>query len=185
MSSEHTLLIERVATVLAQPQAVAAEAQGMLCGLICALGEKVSPRGWRDQVLEGHQGVAPGQEQVLQSLFETTRKEFFSEDLSFQPLLPGDGVALEQRAEALGHWCEGFLLGLGLGGVSRTERLPASAREALTDMGEIARLDFDTGDGDEEQESAYAELVEYVRMGALLVYDELADVRRRAAAKTH
>lgn len=129
MSSEHTLLIERVAAALAQPQAVAAEAQGMLCGLICTLGGNVSPRGWRDQVLEGHQGVAPAQEQVLQSLFEMTLKEFFSEDLSFQPLLPGDG--------------------------------------------------------DEEQESAYAELVEYVRMGALLVYDELADVRRRAAAQTH
>ena len=49
--------------------------------------------------------------------------------------------------------------------------MPADVREALNDLGQLARLADDGGppDGDE---SDYAELVEYVRVAVMSIYEE-------------
>ena len=90
--------------------------------------------------------------------------------------MPDDDQPLRRRVEALSNWCQGFLLGLGLGGVREGSGLPGDSQEVMRDFAEISRLGH--GDGNkEEEESAYAEIVEYVRMAVLLVYEELRPLR--------
>ena len=62
--------------------------------------------------------------------------------------------------------------------------LPKDTREVLSDFSEIARAGLDGTEVDENEEHAYAEVVEYVRVSALLVYDELTALRDSAAGNT-
>ena len=52
----------------------------------------------------------------------------------------------------------------------------------MRDFVEITRASVDTRQDAEANESAYAELVEFVRVGVQLLFEELADARRPAAA---
>ena len=81
-------------------------------------------------------------------------------------------ASLDVRAEALGLWCQGFVsgLGTGLGGQSG---LSPEGEEFLRDLTEISRVGFDADSTDEADETAYAEIVEYVRVGVVLMGEEL------------
>ena len=45
--------------------------------------------------------------------------------------------------------------------------------ELLDDLGQIARVDFELDDPNEEDQVAFEELVEYIRVGTLLIHEEL------------
>jgi len=92
-------------------------------------------------------------------------------ELGFQPLLPDDEVPVADRTLALGQWCGGFLAGFGLAGRFQEADLSEDLRELLTDLGKIASLDEDIPD-DEDNETDLVEIVEYVRMSALLIFTE-------------
>jgi len=100
----------------------------------------------------------------------------------FSPLLPGDDEPAVRRAEALAHWCEGFLHGLVAGEEAQTgdlrERLAAEPiADIIVDMLQMTRA-VTNGDGDDAtEEEAYAEIVEYLRVAAQLIYEELAEAR--------
>jgi hypothetical protein len=83
-----------------------------------------------------------------------------------------------RRTEALAHWCEGFLHGLVSSERSAEleKRLAAEPiADIIRDMLEMTRAVADGADAREEEEQAYAEIVEYLRIAAQLVYEELAD----------
>lgn len=99
-------------------------------------------------------------------------------DMSFALLLPDDEVRLEERLEALAEWCQGFLAGLvaGLeraGGISLDE-LPEEVTEIVRDLTAIAQLD--TEQEEAEAEGDFAELVEYVKVGVLLILSIVAEL---------
>ena len=56
--------------------------------------------------------------------------------------------------------------------------------EVVRDFDEITRVDVDGGDSEEQNESAYAELVEFVRVGVQLVFDELGPCAMRRRPST-
>jgi uncharacterized protein YgfB (UPF0149 family) len=92
-------------------------------------------------------------------------------------LLPDDECAIDQRAAALGAWCQGFLYGLGSSRLGDTAKLPGEAGEIVRDLMEITRVGVDGRDSQESNESAYAELVEFVRVGVQLLFEDLAPLR--------
>ena len=53
-------------------------------------------------------------------------------------------------------------------------------QEIVADLARIAATRFDQDPGDEEDENAYAEVVEYVRVGTMLLHNELARAPRGA-----
>lgn len=159
----------------------AAGAQGMLCGMLSTPGETEQAR-WIAEVLANTEPKGEPAKACLQSLtelYDGTRKAFGDDGMSFAPLLPDDDAPLSERAGALGAWCEGFVFGLGLGGLGSRSELPRDAGEVVNDFSEIARVDTESDMGD-EGEAAYAELVEYVRTGALLVRETLLAPSRAA-----
>jgi len=113
--------------------------------------------------------------QSLGLLFEETRQQLSDPLCGFDLLLPGDDYSFEQQLLALGDWCQGFLIGLNLGGVEDFSRLQGDAKEFAQDMVEIARagVSYDFSE-DEEDQQAYMQLVEYVRVGVMMVNDELS-----------
>jgi uncharacterized protein len=153
----------------------AAEAHGTLVGSLCATG--CSLQEWLAEILpEGlaqHDAAAS-----LQAVFEATSGALGDEGMSFQPLLPSDDDPIAERTTALGEWCQGFLYGLGVGvAVPEISELQGEAAEVLRDMTQITQVDVDPADSAESNEAAYAELVEFVRVGVQLLYEQLQPLR--------
>jgi hypothetical protein len=55
--------------------------------------------------------------------------------------------------------------------------LPAEVTEVLADFAEVSRAGAVGAESIEVEEGALAELVEFLRVGVQLIYDELADAR--------
>jgi uncharacterized protein YgfB (UPF0149 family) len=97
--------------------------------------------------------------------------------MEFELLLPEDEQPLDARTAALALWCQGFLYGLGTSVVQDESGLPGDIGEIVRDLTEITHVAVDAEQTDESNESAYAELVEFVRVGVQLVFDELGPLR--------
>jgi uncharacterized protein YgfB (UPF0149 family) len=162
---------------LAQSHALtdAAEAHGTLVGSLCATGCSLDE--WLAEILpEGRAGDDAAAS--LRAVFHATSGSLGDTDMSFQPLLPPDEEPIVERTTALGEWCQGFLYGLGVGvAVPDVSQLQGEAAEVLRDMTEITHVDVDPDDSEESNEAAYAELVEFVRVGVQLLYDQLQPLR--------
>jgi uncharacterized protein len=164
-----------VARALTEP----AEAHGTLAGALCAT-RSYSVEEWLAEVLpEGQVDEQAGA--ALQALFRRTRAELAGHDMQLALLIPGDDATLEQRTAALCQWCNGFLYGLAGHGAADPESLPGDAGEIVRDLGEITRAGVDAQDSSEANESAYSELVEFVRVGVQLIFEELG--ARRGPAR--
>ena len=102
-------------------------------------------------------------------------------DSDFAPLLPDDDEPIGERTEALSQWVQGFLYGLGSGVTGDHARVSPEAGEIVRDFIEIAH-GGEAVDDSEESEMAFAEVVEFVRVGVQLLFVELAPARGQEAA---
>ncbi len=155
--------------------AEAADCHGFLCGLICASGF-ADPKLWVAEFFEDYNPRDLLQAEafkLLQGLYEDTLACLNSTELDFELLLPDDSCSLRERTESLGDWCSGFLSGFGMSGLSGAQALPEDVGELLDDLAQIARVDFELDDPNEEDRLAFEEVVEYVRVGTLLMHEEL------------
>lgn len=174
-----------IASVLesAGSQVVAAEGHGCLCGALCVSPTYTLER-WLDELVVIDSDENPGtqvpQDAALGLLFADTQRALRGDEMEFEPLLPDDDEPLERRALALSQWCQGFLYGFGTGNPIRNEDLNAQVNEILRDLSHIAAAAVDVGAAGEDEEEAYAEVVEYLRVGVQLVHDELALTREGA-----
>jgi len=151
----------------------AAESHGTLCALLLDNGVLAT---WLSHTLEElpDQGNVLAAEQlgVLEQLYELTLEQLNNEDLGLQLLLPDEGDDFGLRLLGLSEWCQGFLYGIGVIGVSGDDRLDAEGQECLSDLLEISKLSHDEADSD-EAEMQFAEIVEHVRMATLLLHETL------------
>jgi uncharacterized protein YgfB (UPF0149 family) len=74
----------------------------------------------------------------------------------------------------------GFLYGLGTGQISDLEALNGDVGEIVRDFTEISRASGEAAEADESNEQAYAELVEFIRVAAQVVFEELLPLRQQA-----
>jgi uncharacterized protein YgfB (UPF0149 family) len=158
----------------------AAEAHGTLAGALCAL-VPYRLEDWLAEILPEGTGNG-GADPALQTLYEATVAALSDRQMEFELLIPADDEPIEERTRALTSWCSGFLYGLGTNGAADPQRLPGDLGEIVRDLTEITRADVDATDSAEANESALAELVEFVRVGVQLVFDELEPLRERHTA---
>lgn len=153
----------------------ASEVHGLLCGVLCT-NESLSSEVWlnfvADEIPE-NTSLTQDAQSLLLELLDTTLAQLKADGFSFSLLLPSDRASLQRRTLSLGYWCQGFLTGLGLGGMQKDRAESAEVDEFLNDLLNIARVGFNVDDIQEEDERAYTEIVEYVRIGVLLVEQEL------------
>jgi uncharacterized protein len=164
----------RRALVQAHALTDAAEAHGTLVGVLCTTD--CSLDDWLGQILPDGR-ADPGVEAGLRSIFESTCGTLGDGSLGFTPLLPNDDAPIGDRTLALGEWCQGFLYGLGAGALPEQAALQGDAAEVIRDLTEITQVDVDPDEGEEQNELAYAELVEFVRVGVQLVHAQLTPLR--------
>jgi len=151
----------------------AAEAHGTLVGMVCAAGQ-TSVQDWWAQVYEPVEGQdAPTRPDVIDLMAAETLDGLLDASGTFDLMLPDDEDALEARADALHEWCHGFLYGYGVAGGRDVGLLPEEAAELLRDMTQFAQARFELGDDAEEDELSYSELVEYLRVGVMLLIETL------------
>jgi len=169
----------------------ATEAHGSLCGLTCILGVRAQAV-WVASLIPTDAASPAGEPAdagILGELATHACAALSEGDMSFTPLLPPDDAPLAVRAEALAGWCAGFMHGLGEAAGGRATQAALSretSREIIEDFAEIARLTLAEEETDLEAESAYTELVEFVRVSVQLIFEELNDVRQGlASAPTH
>lgn len=100
-------------------------------------------------------------EQVMK-LHAYIASSLVSEEFTYALLLPDDDNELPIRVEALGQWCEGFLAGFALAG-DNGDAMVGDTREIIEDVTVITEVSLDEDAEEEESESSYMELVEYLR----------------------
>jgi uncharacterized protein YgfB (UPF0149 family) len=156
----------------------AAEAHGSLCGALCSMSP-YKMQDWVNEILPDGAALSDEAAAMLEKVFTATATSFGEQGMEFEPLLPDDEQPLNGRANALALWCTGFLYGLGTGHISDLEALNGDVGEIVRDFTEISRATGDDAEADESNEQAYAELVEFIRVAAQVVFEELLPLRRQ------
>ena len=156
----------------------AAEAHGSLCGALCSMSP-YKMQDWVNEILPDGAALSDEAAAMIEKVFTATATSFGEQGMEFEPLLPDDEQPLNGRANALALWCTGFLYGLGTGHISDLEALNGDVGEIVRDFTEISRATGDDAEADESNEQAYAELVEFIRVAAQVVFEELLPLRRQ------
>jgi hypothetical protein len=176
-----TVTFDELEDALAASQApvAASEAHGSLCGALAAV-PAFDVHAWVADLVPPDAGApaALRSRNLLETLADETRSALEGQEFEFEPLLPDDEAPIERRVAALAEWSAGFLYGLGTGGLAAdSTTAPAAVAEIMRDFGEISRATVDSDESAESSEASYAEIVEYLRAGAQLAYEELAGHR--------
>lgn len=165
-------LIEKLSEINAE--ATASECHGMVCGMLIAgydASQDVGPQ--LASALDVDYDLISG---WSGSLALQAQQSIGSADFSFVPWVPEDESPLVPRLAALADWCDGMLYGMGaIGKEALQSDDNEELHELLVDIVSIARQarvenEFERESEDEED---FEEVLEYVRVGAQYLYQEL------------
>jgi len=155
----------------------ASECHGFLCALVCGNG-RVHEEKIREYFLLDSDEIVSSDEcfNHLKSLAADIETKMHSSDLDLELLLADEDDVPAERSRSLAEWCQGFLSGIGLSGV-KDEQIPSESQELIGDFYKIANLDAehkeDKNDSEQENDFALMELIEYVRMGTIYIFEDL------------
>ena len=163
------------------------ESHGVLVGLACGEASPGFDRWYDEMFVMPEEDDAQGLKlrASLHALYSDTLAALASAELEFSPLLPDDSNSLTARADALADWCRGYSYALSLSALQPDRILSDDARELLNDVGAIAAAGHGAEDDDEEAEDALVELEEYVRVGVMLVFEEMQPVLSASRNQLH
>jgi uncharacterized protein YgfB (UPF0149 family) len=161
----------------------ASDLHGSLTGYLCA-GGRLGSDDWLDRLELSPTDAQAARDDTLAALLLAALAQFDHEPARVEPLLPGAGVPLALRADALVEWCRGFLGGFGLVGSTLHARMSDDAGEILADFGTIAtsRLEVEGGASDEQ---AFADVLDFVRVAVARLHRETGESRRAATRSLH
>lgn len=168
------------------------ECHGAICGYLCAnRGEDFSY--WFTHVLypmvnesteqQTASNINKNELNLIEQLFCLSAEQLSDIECGLRLLLPNDDEELSERADALAEWCQGFIYGLTVMAADEISQFSAEAQEVLADIVKISQSGLDSGEATDEDEAAYAEIMEYVRIGALLIWSDARSLQRSANDK--
>lgn len=162
----------------------AASHQGGFFGLACASPTDATAR-WVQSVLDDWPADLRHEEHraTLAEAAADWARQLGEGQLAFGLILASDDASLHERTESLAQWCQGYLVGLAMGGIKDHNALPGDVPEFVNDLLKISQAAVQ--DESNEDEDAFYELCEYVRVGVQLVFDELALVREAPQEQVH
>jgi hypothetical protein len=151
----------------------AAEAHGTLCALLLEDADLPTWLGHSlDDLPAASDVLASERLAVLEELYVLTREQFGDEELGLEILLPDEDDDFGMRLLGLASWCQGYLYGFGVLAAQPQAELDEDAREGLSDLLEISKLRHDE-DASEDAQLQFVELVEHVRIVALMLNESL------------
>ncbi|WP_297427047.1 UPF0149 family protein [uncultured Acinetobacter sp.] len=136
------------------------ELHGLVTGIVC-VAEAPTASEWQ-QIL-ATLNVPPLDDEGLDMLAvegEDVAHALSEDELDYLPLLPDDEHTLAERVQALADWAAGVVLGFGLA----SGHIRADELELIEHLQDVAAVEFDESDNDEEGEQSYQELYEFIRL---------------------
>jgi len=187
MSSSVLPSFEKIAQALETAELFtnAAETHGILSGFVCG-GVALDDQSWQplfnDVVNEG-MGLPSSLKKLVADIYADVVKQCTDDGLGFNLLLPDDEKPLDERAEAMAEWAQGFLVGFGM--VQQgLNHAPEEIQEVIRDIRDISQLSLDFEQEDEESEIAFAEIVEYLRVSAMLCFNTFSRNESKPMSQT-
>jgi uncharacterized protein len=136
------------------------ELHGLLTGIVC-ITQAPTREEWT-KILETLEvpELSPEALEVLETEGEDVAHALSEDELDYLPMLPDDEHALSERVQALADWCAGVVLGFGLA----SGHIRADEQELIENLQDVAAVEFEDSDDDDEGEESYQELYEFVRL---------------------
>jgi len=155
-----------------------AELHGQLCGYL-ASGVTLPLEDWLTMVaefcdIEGWKEEAS--RAVIVELYTATLTLLQNGEYALVPSISDDDAELCERGVTLSQWAHGFLAGYGLSGQKNT--LSDETKQILRDFANISGMQAEMRvlEENNDNEADLTELVEYVRLSAMMMYTEHHDV---------
>lgn len=161
-----------------------AEMHGLISGLLCGGNRDGS---WLTLVHDlTNEGMAFTYTlaDLLQQLRKTTADTLEDDSFEFKMLMPNDDASVFERADALAGWVNHFLLGLGVM-QPKLAKVKGEVGEAIDDLRSIAQLGYEEDEDQEQLAQSLEEVVEYVRVAAILCFGEFSQSVPNAAENQH
>ena len=161
-----------------------AEAHGLICGMLCG-GMSVSDKQWpavfADLVNNGVI-LPPPVIVILEETFAQLLAQLQSPEFALQLYLPNDEESVSTQGLGLIHWVNGFTAGFGLH-QSNLKACSHDVQEGIADLMQIARME--PPQDDEEIEAELFEIIEYVRVTAMMCFTELSSAPAETPPTLH
>jgi uncharacterized protein len=149
-----------------------AQVHGLLTGQLCSGVVAPDPEDLGG-LMEQPQQLVPVVCKLIDRMLDETTEQLAHFDYQFHPLLPSDDASLHDRVNALGSWCDAFMVGFAAGYIRPDSALSPEAREILGDFGQFAAISDDGQDLSDQDEVDFMELVEYVRVASITLFQQL------------
>ncbi len=120
---------------------------------------------------------------LLYELYRDNSEMLLESAEGFDLILPDEDERIDIRVDGISTWCKGFLLGLLYNNAFSIDQLPESGSEIARDIMEIAEAAAGADD-EQDEDWALAELEEYVKVGAQLIFEFIYSERSSEAPKT-
>jgi len=118
---------------------------------------------------------------ILLCLIKETLQSLNETEMTFYPLLSPDSESLINRTLSLSSWCQGFVDGLTLAITQKNISMNIAEQdiimEIIEDFSEISKLTSASVMNEGGEELAFMEVVEYVRVGTQLIFEESKAVK--------
>ena len=146
---------------------------GAISGFLC-VGANDEAAAYVQELIED-KDVATFEADIraLVNLLTVVHKQLATLTFDFQLLLPDDEAELSQRAKAMSYWCHGFSDSFLESGTDIDKFKTEEAKDAFYHITEVSQLDYDSLSISEDDEKAFMELYEYIRMAVLMMHTEL------------
>jgi len=113
---------------------------------------------------------------ILLGLIAETHEKLNDTEMTFYPLLSPDSESLTNRTLSLSSWCQGFIDGFSLAIAQENISINLTEQdiivEIIEDFSQISKLTSASVMNEGGEELAYMEVVEYVRVGVQLIFEE-------------
>lgn len=168
------------------------ELHGALTGQLAA-GQRLSVAQWESVATEhiGTETMLPAEAgnpdagKFFAAVYNETLLALQSDEMSFPLLLPDDDAPMSERLFALSAWVRGFLEGMARAGGERLAGAPEEIRELIEDFVAISQVEDDIDEEEEADEGQWAEVSEFVRIGAMTVFAEFNQKQPAAGRSLH
>ena len=154
------------------------ELHGQLCGYL-ASGVTLPLEDWLTMVvefcdIEGWKEEAS--RAVIIELYTATLTLLQNGEFALVPSISDDDAELCERGVTLSQWAHGFLAGYGLSG--QKKHLSDETKQVLRDFANISGMQAEMRalEDNNDNEADLTELVEYVRLSAMMLYTEHHDI---------
>lgn len=149
----------------------AAELHGFLSGMVAGGNSDASWQPLTEDMLNNGQRLAEPLSTQIRAVYEQTKQQLSDENFEFQLLLSDRD--LFSKIDDLIGWVNHFLLGIGLMH-PQLAQTKGDVGEAIYDLRQIAQLGYELEDDQDELGFAFEEILEYVRITAILCYEKFS-----------